>query len=382
MAKKIARNVTSDSGPGTAGRSSKKQYLSQTDVPRHTLKDALRIPQSLADHFGKQATKPLSVADAIEMSPTSSTFRMLTGASIAYGLTDGGYNAAQITLTELGRRIVSPLEEGEDWEAQREAFLKPRVISEFLTKYNNSKLPPARIAGNVLEDLGVPNGSGEEIFNFICEGASELQLLREIKGSRYVDLERKPSGPTLSQASDDVESDDIEPSDSVAEADAVRTDSLPRAQNPSKPADLGKAIFLAHGRDLESLESLKSILSQFKVPFEVAVETPNLGRPISTKVRETMQKCNCAILLFTADEEFKDDSGSSVWRPSQNVIHELGACSYLYENRIVILKDSRIQLPTNFSDIGYIPFTAGNLGAQSMEIIKELIGFEILRIST
>ena len=51
--------------------------------------------------------RPLLVAQALEMQPTSSTFRMLC-AAIAYGMTSGGYNAEAITLTQLGRRM-SPL---------------------------------------------------------------------------------------------------------------------------------------------------------------------------------------------------------------------------------------------------------------------------------
>ena len=95
-----------------------------------------------------------------------------------------------------------------------------------------------------------------------------------------------------------------------------------------------------------------------------------------------MQACNCAILIFTADEEFRDVNGDPVWRPSENVIHELGASSYLYGNRIVILKESSVELPTNFRDLGYISFEHDSLEAKTMDVLKELIGFEIVKITT
>src|SRR5205814_1243307 len=92
----------------------KRRYLSQADVPSRGLDQALRVPQALADNYAKSPTKPLRVAEALNMQPLSSTFRMLCGASIAYGLTDGGYNSDVIALTPLGRRIVAPTKEGDD----------------------------------------------------------------------------------------------------------------------------------------------------------------------------------------------------------------------------------------------------------------------------
>ena len=126
----------------------------------------------------------------------------------------------------------------------------------------------------------------------------------------------------------------------------------------------------------------KRILDRFKVPYKVAVEEPNLGRPIGEKVKETMRLCNCAILIFTADEEFSDTDGNTVWRPSENVVYELGATSYLYGKRIVILKEDAVEFPSDFKDLGYISFGKNQLEAKSMDVISELIGFGILKVST
>lgn len=144
--------------------------------------------------------------------------------------------------------------------------------------------------------------------------------------------------------------------------------------------ELGQAIFIAHGKNTKPLEQLKNILDQFNIKYMVAVDEPNLGRPISSKVRELMEACNCAIFIFTGDAEFTDTSGEKIWRPSENVIYELGAASYLYGKRIVILKEARVKLPSDFSDLGYIIFDGDQLDAKSMEIFKELVGFGILKV--
>ena len=85
----------------------------------------------------------------------------------------------------------------------------------------------------------------------------------------------------------------------VAEADATRQpseDPPATGQKLETPApggslvsgkQLGQAIFLAHGKNKKPVEQLKKILEQFKIPYKVAVEEPNLGRPIGNKVRKS-----------------------------------------------------------------------------------------------
>ncbi len=148
------------------------------------------------------------------------------------------------------------------------------------------------------------------------------------------------------------------------------------------PPTLGQGIFVAHGKNKKPLEQLKKILDQFHIPYRVAVEEPSLGRPIGGKVRDIMKSCNCAILIFSADEELKDRGGNTIWRPSENVVYELGATAFLYDNRIVIMKEDGVTFPANFRDIGYISFDKDQLDAKALDIIKELIGFGIVKVST
>src|SRR5437762_12085912 len=82
-----------------AQRKKRRPSLSQEDVPAYSLEHALRIPMALATNYAFRPTRPMNVAQAINMSPSSGPFRTLTGSAIAYGLTTGGYNASEIALT-------------------------------------------------------------------------------------------------------------------------------------------------------------------------------------------------------------------------------------------------------------------------------------------
>jgi predicted nucleotide-binding protein len=113
----------------------------------------------------------------------------------------------------------------------------------------------------------------------------------------------------------------------------------------------------------------------------VAEDEPNAGRSISKKVRDTMDQCGAAVLIFSAGVEYFDKEGASLWRPSENVTHELGAAAVMYDDRIILFKEQAIQLASNFSGIGYITFEKDNLEAKTNELLRELVGLKILRLS-
>lgn len=351
-----------------AAAAPKRQYLSQTKVPRHSVTEALRVAHAIADNYGKQPTRPLDVAAAMDMSPTSSRFRTLAGASVAYGFTDGGPNADRIALTDLGRRVVAPTTEGDDVAAKREGLLRPEVVGQFLQKYDGSRLPTRQIGRNVLEDMGVPATGTERTLDLIVEGAEALGLLQEIKDQRYVNLQGAQPPTEEEEAEGEAEGE------APSEEEGAPPPRRPEKERPN-------AIFVGHGKAKKPLEQLTKTLDQLGIPYKVATSEANVGRPISQKVKETMDECGAAILIFSADEEFFDKDGESVWRPSENVVHELGAASASYENRIIIFKEERVQLATNYRDIGYISFETDKLDAEVNELLRELIAFKILKVS-
>jgi len=47
----------------------------------------------------------------------------------------------------------------------------------------------------------------------------------------------------------------------------------------------------------------------------------------------------------------------------------------------VILKEEDVSLASDFSDLGYIPFEKNKIKAKAMDVIKELIGFGLLKVT-
>jgi len=364
MAKKDTRATATESDEAKG-----RKYLSQTDVPSYSLVQALRVPQAIADNYGKNPVKPLRVAEALAMSPGSSTFRMLTGASIAYGLTEGGYNSGTISLTALGRRIVAPTNEGDDLAAKREALLRPRVIRDFLTRYSQSRLPAEAIARNVLEELAVPADRTSDVFKLIVEGARSLGLLREVKGVTYVDLDSVPDSVHPGEAARDEESpeeEQEEPRERLPEGSA-KGERAPRR---------GGRVFITHGKNKEIVGQIKDLLTFGGFTPVVAIEQETVSKPVSDKVMEDMRSCGAAIIHVGTDIRLLDTDGKEHKMLNQNVLIEIGAAMALYGRNFILLVEKGVTLPTNLLGLYEVRYEGDKLDYEStMKLLKAFNDF-------
>lgn len=369
-----------DEAPEVMTPTKQRSRISQADIPSISLEKACRVPKALADNYASHATRPIDVASALDMTPSSGPFRTLCGAAVGYGLTEGGPNAPTIGLAPLGVRIVAPTEVDDDKTALREAALQPTVAQQFYTKYDGSPLPPKNIAQNVLATFSVPMDRTSDVHDLLLENARWVGLVKTIKDKEYIDIGGPVARPQFPAV---LPSDGVDLAGSVDSGDYDGQEAIlvapPGDTAPRPPAK--NAIFVGHGGNKRPMEQLVKILNEYGIPHKEAIDEPNRARPIPQKVADTMRECGAAILVFTADKEYFDADGNSIWRPSENVSHELGAASVLYGERIVVFKEKGIELPTNFSSVGYIEFEKDKLSDKGIELFRELVSMKILSIS-
>jgi predicted nucleotide-binding protein len=157
----------------------------------------------------------------------------------------------------------------------------------------------------------------------------------------------------------------------------IRSKSEPE---PAKTMGGHKPIFVSHGKNRVPLQQIQTLLSSFQIPHKMVADEANPKRPISQKVRDILQECGSAILVFTRDQQFFDSEGTEFWLPSENVVHELGAASFLYGDRIVVFKEKGTYFPIAFQSIGSIEFESNDIQARTADLLKELIGFGLVRV--
>lgn len=135
------------------------------NFPRRTLEDALKIPQVIQEFNGGNPWPPGDVAKAIGSTAASTTYFYWAAAAREYGLTEGGRDAAVISITDLGRRAVAPTSGDERAQALVEAFLNIEVFRAVVEHFKGSKLPPEEyLVNNLVQNFGVAR---EHVSEFI-----------------------------------------------------------------------------------------------------------------------------------------------------------------------------------------------------------------------
>ena len=234
-----------------------KVRLFQEDVPSYSLDQALRVARAIADNYGFRPTKPVNVAGAMGMTHTAGPFRAITGASVAYGITAGAAQSAEIGITPLGMRILRPTTVGDDIAARREALLRPKVVGEFLRNYDGAALPPDSIAKNVLEQKGVPPERLDGVLELIVEGARAVGFVREWgNGRRTVDL----AGPIPTEEPAEAATGPAAVAGSVAVTGAAVPQAPSRVSGPSVTVGAGVnvniEIHIAADASSETIEDI------------------------------------------------------------------------------------------------------------------------------
>jgi predicted nucleotide-binding protein len=345
--------------------------------PAHTLEKALQIIQAIVDAGASRPMDRLLLAEAVNRTPSSSEYRLLLSSSLKYGLTEGTEKADQIKPTPLGLQISKPLNDVERKQALFRALCAPALFNQIYNHFNKQKLPRVEFLRNVLaRQFDIDDGHTEELANHIIENARFVGVLQRISGSDYINLDLAKTTGIQPEAAEQL-NDDSDQQNDVLEAPTVVSEV--RSAN-RVPDDKPKQIFLAHGKKLGPLKEIQAILSKFKIPYAVAIEEAHAGRPISSKVAETMNRCSAGLFIFTKDEELLDKDGKSIWRPSENVVFELGAGSMMWEKKIVILRENGVNFASDYSDLGYITFDEGGLSSIGMQLITELIALDFIKV--
>lgn len=363
----------------------KRKFVSQKDIPSRTLNDALKVPAAIFENYAGDPTEPIDVAAILGQAPKGTAFRMVTGAAIAYGLIDGGAQSETIAVTDLSVKIFRPTNDGQDIMAKREAFLKPRVINEFMVKYDKSPIPTIQIAINVIEKIGVPRERAEEVFNTILAGAKELGLVKEINGKTYIRL--KADGLQESSISNDKDvtqsfAEDI-PVDNKNHIDTLNPLSAnettlaandPITTSTNTVDDLkAKRVFITHGKNKALVAVIKRFLSFGELEPVVSVEEETTSIPVPEKVMSDMRSCGAAIIHVTDEEKLATMAGEERIVLNQNVLIEIGAAMALYGNRFILLIKRGVALPSNLQGLYRVEYDGDDLGSEgTMKLLSAI----------
>jgi hypothetical protein len=349
-------------------RKEKQPALSSSDLPSRPLRDALRVAQAITDNYAGAATAPHDVALALELSPTSSSWRDLAAASHGYGLTKGSWNAAKISLEPRGQRATAPTAEGDDIRARVEAALHPKILGRFFRKYNKAKFPPDPIAENVLsQEFGVPKARAAAALKTLKDNGQFVGFIRDTKTGPFVAIDDPQPTPVRIPA-DEPQAESNEPTPEVETSEVMTSE----PSTPAAPAPAFK-VFITHGKNMGIVDQVKDILTLYDIDYEIAVEEETAAIPVPEKVMAAMRRCAAGIMVVTADEQNKGSDGYSI---NTNVLIEIGAAFVLYDQRVILMWDRRLKVPSNLQGLYRLEFESEELsfasGTKLAKAVKSL----------
>ena len=361
-----------------AGKKTKRKFVSQKDIPAHSLTDSLKIPEAIFDNYAGDPTEPIDVAAILGQAPKGSAFKMLSGAAIAYGLVDGGAQSETISVTELSERIFRPTQNGEDISAKREAFLRPRIINEFLNKYDKSPVPTNPIAINVIEKLGVPRERAADVFSTIIDGAKKLGLVKEINGKTYIRLltdGQQPTSTATEEGLAPINTPDVDKDSESGEQDNNHKQHIEVIAATSSVADNSKAkrVFITHGKNKTLVEPIKQLLAFGELEPVVSVELQSVSKPVPEKVMGDMRSCGAAIIHVEGEETLLSKQGDERTVLNPNVLIEIGAAMALYGRRFILLVKEGTTLPSNLQGLYEVRYSDDKLdGDATIRLLKAI----------
>jgi predicted nucleotide-binding protein len=354
----------------------KRSKLSQKDVPSMTLDKSLKLAKAIVDNYASKPVTPLQVAKALDILPTSSGFRMMCGASVAYGLTVGGYTVDKIEVQPLALRILKPKKENDDLKAKIEAFLTPRVIKEFLEKYNGSPIPKDMIAKNVLEEMGVPSDKLDYVFSIIMEEGERLKVITNLKDKKYVEIPASSEDIKKTKAKINEDENEIENEDENAISENEdETNNVASKGNPTQSVDQArlKKVFITHGKNRDFIEPIKKLLKFGELEAIVSVDKTSVSVPVPDKVMNDMRSCGAAIIHVEGEMTVLDKEAKEHNILNPNVLIEIGAAMALYGRRFILLVKDGAKLPSNLQGLFEVRYSGTTLDGDATIRLLEAI---------
>jgi len=150
-----------------------------------------------------------------------------------------------------------------------------------------------------------------------------------------------------------------------------RGDTIPIAVN-------SREVFVVHGHDGESKESVARFLEKLGLIAIILHEQPNEGRTLIEKFETQSKGVAFAVVLLTPDDlgRVADSPGDLRPRARQNVILELGYfMGRLSRTRVCALYKGGVELPSDFQGVVYIELDSA--GAWRAKLAQELVQAKI-----
>lgn len=137
------------------------------------------------------------------------------------------------------------------------------------------------------------------------------------------------------------------------------------------------AAFIVHGGRSGVLDKLREFVEALGLKPLVVEMLPSKGMPLVNKVKKYQQEADCAIILATRGGIIDIKSGKQ--HPRLNVIDELSSFWEAFPEKVILLLEKGVELPSNKAGLTYEPFARQSMDRAFIAIARELTEMKILK---
>ena len=310
-------------------QTAKRRTRISRPYPQHKLRDVLEITRSIHEKNAGLPFDRVRLAKAMGTTPASSAFMMKLNSSAKYGLTEGGYSDARISLTGLGEKVAKA-----DPTALIEAAMRPETFRAFYELLDGKRIPGSEEASAIIiDDIGIPESLASEFLEIVVRNGELLGIVTEAGNSHYVSL----AGLNLetSPASETPPTEEPKPPPQTERP-------APANKAPSEPSqpvvhqkDRGR-LLVAHSGAGAIADRIVRTLDGFSIPHSVVEIDPIDSSPLSAEWANGMDGCSGAIIVMAGPSRVVSTPGVASSRTSKMLL-QLGAAVDRFRDQVVMV---------------------------------------------
>ncbi|MEY2470582.1 MAG: hypothetical protein QOF21_3280 [Actinomycetota bacterium] len=202
-------------------------------------------------------------------------------------------------------------------------------------------------------------------------GGHPTRLMVEL-GVLQAHIEAGPSAPPWTGQEHELTDDDDEQAGESLIDDILTPELVVPPPAPEPAAAL--RVFIAHGKNMEIVEQVETMLGLADIEAEVAEAEETTAIPVPEKVFDAMRRCSAGIIVVNAEQRASDDQPYGI---NENVLIEIGAAFVLYDKRVVLVWDSRVPVPSNLQGLYRCEYEGDDLSwSTGMKLMKAIQQFK------
>lgn len=156
--------------------------VSQSNYPRHSITDSLRIPKAILDQNAGKACSDDQAAGFLGLKSAAGPLGVEISSGIKYGFLKRP-GPKQLEVTELGRRVIRPTSSDDVSNGYQQAVLNAPVLSDVYKHYRGENLPDRQFFDNALEDsFSIPKEKLSEFKDVFTNTLRTASLLEDNDG--------------------------------------------------------------------------------------------------------------------------------------------------------------------------------------------------------